>query len=487
MLKSLHGRLALVLVLLLLAFGGAMFLITRHANELYHEEVSQKLSSSIAMYIRDHLPLMDRTGKPDPAQLDALFHMLMVVNPNVEAYLLDAQGQVRGHAQPDARLARRSVGLVPLQQFLNGARLPLRADDPKSPDATRIFSAAPLLANGQTTGYVYVVLTGEDRRDLAERLAGGYSLATLGVLLGGALLLAMVVGVGLFMALTRPLRALTAEVDALAHAAPSGSTDSVASARDEISRLTQAFHAMATRISEQIQTIQQKDRQRRDMVAAVSHDLRTPLTSLRGYLDLLERKLDKLAEADRLRYVSVAARQCRKLCRLSDELFQLAKLECDEVQAIVEPFPLLDLVQDVVQKFELIAQQRGVRLHAQVQPGAEQVRADIGLIERVLVNLLDNALRHTQQGGAVNIRADRDGTRVSVRVSDTGEGIAPDLLARLFDRDFLAARRDPARPWGGLGLAIAQRILRLHDTDIQVQSAHGRGAEFRFYLPLAAC
>lgn len=243
---------------------------------------------------------------------------------------------------------------------------------------------------------------------------------------------------------------------------------------------------MATRISEQIQTIQRKDRQRRDMVAAVSHDLRTPLTSLRGYLDLLERKLDKLAEADRLRYVSVAARQCRKLCRLSDELFQLAKLECDEVQANVEPFPLLDLVQDVVQKFELIAQQCGVSLRAQVQPGAEQVRADIGLIERVLVNLLDNALRHTQQGGEVHIRADREGARVSVRVSDTGEGIAPDLLARLFDRDFLATRRDPARPWGGLGLAIARRILRLHDTDIQVQSAHGRGAEFRFYLPLAA-
>lgn len=207
MLNSLHGRLAAGLVMLLLAFGGAMFFITRHANELYHEEISQKLSGSIAMYIRDHLPLIDRTGAPDPAQLDALFHMLMVVNPNVEAYLLDAQGQVRGHAQPNAKLVRQSVGLVPLQQFLDGARLPLRADDPKSPDATRIFSVAPLVANGQTTGYVYVVLTGEDRRNLAERLAGGYSLATLGVLLGGALLLAIVVGMGLFRVLTRPLRA----------------------------------------------------------------------------------------------------------------------------------------------------------------------------------------------------------------------------------------------------------------------------------------
>lgn len=486
MVSSLHGRLAMALVTLLLVFGGAMLLITRHANEQYHEEISQKLSSSIAMYIRDHLPLVDRTGAPDPAQLEALFHMLMVVNPNVEAYLLDAQGRVRGHAQPDARLQRQSVSLAPLQQFLAGARLPLRADDPKSPDATRIFSVAPLLANDQTTGYVYVVLTGEDRRDLAEQLAGGYSLATLAALLGGALLLAMGAGVGLFRALTRPLRALIVEVDALAHSVQSDDPVGRAPVRDEISRLAQAFHAMATRINEQIQTIQQKDRQRRDMVMAVSHDLRTPLTSLRGYLDLLERKLDRLTEADRLRYVGVAARQCRKLCRLSDELFQLAKLECDEVQAIVEPFPLLDLVQDVVQKFELIAQQRGVSLRAEVQPDAERVRADIGLIERVLVNLLDNALRHTQQGGEVHIRADRDGARVRVQVRDTGEGMTPDLLARLFEQDFLATHRDPARPWGGLGLASARRILRLHDTDIQVQSAQGQGAEFRFHLPLAA-
>ncbi len=485
MVNSLHGRLTMVLVMLLLVFGGVMLLITRHANELYHEEISQKFSSSIAMYIRDHLPLVDRTGAPDPAQLEALFHMLMVVNPNVEAYLLDAQGLVRGHAQPDAKVLRQSVSLAPLQRFLAGARLPLRADDPKSPDATRIFSVAPLLANGQTTGYVYVVLTGEDRRDLAEQLAGGYSLATLGALLGGALLLAMGAGVGLFKALTRPLRALTVEVDALAHSVQSGDPLGRVPVRDEISRLAQAFNAMATRISEQIQTIVQKDRQRRDMVMAVSHDLRTPLTSLRGYLDLLERKLDSLTEADRQRYVGVAARQCRKLCRLSDELFQLAKLECDEVQANVEPFPLLDLVQDVVQKFELIAQQRGVSLRAEVQPDAERVRADIGLIERVLVNLLDNALRHTQQGGEVHIRADRDGERVRVQVRDSGEGMTPDLLARLFDQDFLTTHRDPARPWGGLGLAIARRILRLHDTDIQVQSAQGQGAEFRFHLQLA--
>ena len=485
MLNSLHNRLALGLALLLLVFGGAQYFITRHAGELYYEEITQKLSGSLAMYIRDHLPLTDATSAPDPAHLKALFHMLMVVNPNVEVYLLDAQGSIRGRAQPDAKLIRKTVGLAPIQSFLNGARLPLRADDPKSADTARVFSAAPITTNGKITGYVYVVLAGEDRRNLAEQLAGGYSLAALGGMLVGAMVLAMLVGFGLFFVLTRPLRALTVEVDALAHAAHADTQPDALPARDEISRLTHAFHAMAKRIGEQIETIQHKDRQRRDMMMAVSHDLRTPLTSLRGYLDLLERKLDSLAQTDRLRYVSVAARQCRKLCRLSDELFQLAKLECDEVQANIEPFPLLDLIQDVVQKFELMAKNRGVHLHAEVHPEAGQVSADIGLIERVMVNLLDNALRHTQQGGAVHIQADREGSRVSVRVADTGEGIDPLALPRLFDRDYLAGRRDPARPWGGLGLAIARRILRLHGSDMSVESQKGQGAAFSFHLSLA--
>jgi len=482
MTNTLHSRLALALAVLLLVFGSALYFITRHASELYHEEITQRLSASVAMYIRDHLPLTDAAGAPDPAGMRALFNMLMVVNPNVEAYLLDARGRVIGYAQPDTRLARTTVNLAPLRAFMAGARLPLRADDPKSADAARIFSVAPLMRNGATAGYVYVVLTGEDRRNLAEQLASGYSLAALGGMLGAALLLAMLAGFGLFFILTRPLRALTAEVDALAGA---DTASAAPPARDEIGRLAQAFHAMATRIGEQIRTIQHKDKQRRDMVAAVSHDLRTPLTSLRGYLDLLERKLDTLSETDRLRYVGVATRQCRKLCRLSDELFQLAKLECDEVQANVEAFPLLDLIQDVVQKFELIANHRGVRLTAEVQPEAGQVRADIGLIERVLVNLLDNALRHTPQGGSVHIQAGRDGGRVSVRVADSGAGIAADVLPHVFDRDYLAANRDPARPWGGLGLAIARRILRLHDSDMQVESRQGQGAVFTFHLPLA--
>jgi signal transduction histidine kinase len=481
---SLYSRLALALALLLLAFGTALYFITRHTNALYQEEVTQKLSSSIAMYIRDHLPLADADlGVPQPARLHELFNMLMVVNPNVEAYWLDANGRVLGHAQPDVKLVRQRVDPAPLEQFIAGARLPLRADDPKSATAQHVFSVAPVERNGFTTGYVYVVLTGEDQRSLAEQVQGGYSLASFGMLLGCALVLALAGGLLLFFVITRRVRALTREVDALASVAGTP-VETPFVPRDEIDRLTQAFRFMARRIGEQIQTIQFKDRQRRDMVAAVSHDLRTPLTSLRGYLDTLERKLDSLDPAERTRYVGVAARQCHKLCGLSNQLFQLAKLECEEIRANPEPFLLADLVQDVMQKFELMAGNQDVRLLTEVAPDANQVRADIGLIERVLVNLLDNALRHTPKGGSVGIQVSRDAANACIRVVDTGTGIDADILPRLFDRTYLDERRSQAHPWGGLGLAIARRILLLHGSDMTVESQPGRGAAFAFRLPL---
>jgi signal transduction histidine kinase len=481
---SLYSRLALALALLLLAFGIAQYFITRHTNTQYQEEVTQRLSSSIAMYVRDHLPPASPAQLvPEPARLLELFNMLMVVNPNVEAYWLDADGRVLGHAQPDARLARYQVDTAPLKQFLSGARLPLRADDPKSETAQHVFSVAPLVSNGYTTGYVYVVLTGEDHRSLAEQVQSGYSLASFGMLLGGVLVLALSGGLLLFYVITRRLRALTREVDNLASAADT-SIETRLTAQDEINRLIQAFRFMAQRIGEQIKTIQHKDRQRRDMVAAVSHDLRTPLTSLRGYLDTLERKLDTLDAGERTRYVSVAARQCHKLCDLSEQLFQLAKLECEEIRANPEPFLLADLVQDVMQKFELMAGGCEVRLLTEVAPDANQVNADIGLIERVLVNLLDNALRHTPQGGTVGIQVSRDATNACIRVVDTGTGIDADTLPRLFDRTYLDNHRSSARPWGGLGLAIARRILLLHGSDMTVESQPGRGATFAFHLPL---
>ncbi|GAA4344380.1 AAA family ATPase [Variovorax defluvii] len=223
---------------------------------------------------------------------------------------------------------------------------------------------------------------------------------------------------------------------------------------------------------------------RSELIANVSHDLRTPLAALRGYLEMLAGRGEELPAATRCSYAGIALRQSEHLATLVDELFELAKLDFKGVQLARETFRLPDLAGDVLQKFQLAADRQQVALRIEAAPGLPMVDADLGLVERVLDNLIGNALRHTPAGGTVSVLLRPQAGRALVCVADTGEGIADEALPFIFDR-FYRAGRDGARGGAGLGLAIAKRIVELHEGELQVQSSPGEGCRFSFDLPAA--
>jgi predicted ATPase/signal transduction histidine kinase len=234
---------------------------------------------------------------------------------------------------------------------------------------------------------------------------------------------------------------------------------------------------------------------RRDLIANVSHDLRTPLVSLRGYLEVMATKGDALPPPQRHLYLGVALRQSERLATLIDELFELAKLDFKGMTLDRERFSFAELASDVVQKFQLSAEGLGVTLRVEVPAGLPAVEADLGLVERVLENLIGNALKHTHAGGRVALRAAaRDGWVVA-EVCDSGRGIAPADLPHIFDR-FYRGREGGEAGQGrgtenggaggaGLGLAIARRIVELHGCKIGVASRPGEGTQLWFTLPVA--
>jgi signal transduction histidine kinase len=255
---------------------------------------------------------------------------------------------------------------------------------------------------------------------------------------------------------------------------------------DEIDRLSNAFLEMSERIVCQLQELAQVDERRRELLANVSHDLRTPLTSMQGYLETLLIHEGKLSPEENRSYLQVATRHCERLAKLVNELFELTKLEAREAKLEAEDFPLPELAQDVVQKFELKARQRDIRLAMGFDPDCPPVRADIGLIERVLENLIENALRHTPPGGDIHIHVAPAGDMVEMQVADTGEGIPAEQLAGVFDRYYQVDRGESgAAGAAGLGLAITRRIVELHGGSIKVESSVGEGATFIVRLPAA--
>ncbi|MCR6628629.1 MAG: HAMP domain-containing histidine kinase [Magnetospirillum sp.] len=378
------------------------------------------------------------------------------------------------------------MDLEPVRRLLAGAALPILGDDPRTSASRKVFRAAPVLMDDRQAGYVYVILEGEARHALATRLANDAVLRT--TLWISALVVLLGLGMGLlsFRLITRPLRTLAKAVrdfDANGEmAATLAPGTSLSRSGDEIDVLRAAFAQMGRRIGEQWRDLSRQDQQRRELIANISHDLRTPLTSLHGYLETLKLKGDALGAEERRRYLDIALEQSGKVGRLAQELFELARLESGLVQPEMETFSLPDLVQDVAQKFELVLAARRQTLDIDIPPSLPPVRADLGMIERVLTNLIDNAARHTPDGTHITVTLRPKGQAVEVEVADDGPGIPAALRAGLFTRASAFGR--DLRHSGGLGLVVVQRILALHGETVTAADEPGRGAVFRFDLPV---
>lgn len=477
----------MVLIGILISTGALYITITLYSAHLYQEQVDQRLNRALARNLVTQKGLSLRGGQYDKTPLKEIFDTYMAINPGIEVYLLDRAGRILAYSAPPGKVRRARVDLKPLSRFLsNDEILPIVGDDPRSPEGQKIFSVAPIGPATDPEGYLYVILGGEQLDSVAgllkTNMVGRLSVTTV----VASLALGLAFGLVLLHILTRRLRRL----DAVMATFQTGGFEDCSAAKlfpsnthDEVGRLGRTFQQMAERIAAQVQALKETDSLRRDLVANVSHDLRTPITSLHGYLETLLLKEATLNAAEKRRYIEVALKHSERLEQLVSELFELAKLDSGQTQPRSEAFSMGDLVQDVVMKFQLQAEGKGVALAAEMPVGLPLVSADIALIERVLENLLDNALRHTPPGGRVQVSLQHDGAGVLVEVADNGAGIDQRDLPHVFGRFYQARNaRGGGGGAGGLGLAIAKRILDLHGSPIRVASRPETGTCFAFQL-----
>jgi signal transduction histidine kinase len=255
---------------------------------------------------------------------------------------------------------------------------------------------------------------------------------------------------------------------------------------NEVAQLSQVYQHMAARIQLQIGQLRDNDSQRRELLAQLSHDLRTPLAALQGYLETLEMKVGQLSEADQTRFVQTALRNALLLKSLVDQIFELAHLESGQVTVDTETFPLAELLHDISAKFALRAKAQEVELLLPNPVRQIEVTTDIGKLERVLSNLIDNALRHTPSGGSVTIHIENiEQQRLAIHVKDTGCGIPEGDIPYIFEARYRASNATGEKhQHGGFGLAICQGLLGLLHSELHVESAENSGSDFWFELSL---
>ncbi|ADO49199.1 sensor histidine kinase [[Enterobacter] lignolyticus] len=485
---TLSQRLTLVFTAILLLCAAAACGVQLYSSSQYGNAMVQRLSAGLAQQIVRSEPLLDGGGQVNRQTLKTLFDRLMTLNPSVELYLISPEGQLLADAAPPGHLKRQRVDIAPLQTFLAGSVWPVYGDDPRSLDKQKVFSVAPIRLDGELRGYLYIILQGEELNALAD---AAWQKALWSALLWTLLLVALfglLAGMLVWFWVTRPVKQLTADVSGLEQ-------DSISAIKqlalqppepqpgNEVAVLRNTFIELARKIACQWDQLADSDRQRREFIANISHDLRTPLTSLLGYLETLSMKAETLSPEDNRQYLAIALRQGHKVRHLSQQLFELARLEHGGIKPQLERFAIGELIQDVAQKFDLTIETRQLHLQVDMPHSLPLINADVSMIERVVTNLLDNAVRHTPQGGTIRLRVWQENTQLQVEVADSGPGVEAAMREQLFQRPSALSQKASREARGGLGLLIVRRMLELHGGGIRLMDA-ASGACFRFFVPL---
>lgn len=486
--NKLIRKLSLTFLLLILLVGTTYILIAIYLGDKYFEETTQKLNSEIANHLihekfQNASPFLE-DGSVNKPLFGDIMHDMMAVNHGIEVYLLDTKGYllysvVLNH-NPNEPM--KQVDLGPVEEFIaTSGQKYIVGDDPLNPGSKKIFSAARFNEGGYE-GYIYIILAGQEFDAVTDslmasyfmRLGTGASIATL--------VFAVLIGLLAIWYLTKNLRDIIFTVqrfregDLKARVPDASKTD--------LSILAESFNGMADTIVENIDTIKSVDRLRRELIANVSHDLRTPLAVIQGYIETLQIKHDSLNEEEKLQYLDILQSSSEKLSHLVSQLFEYSKLEAKQVEPVKEPFLVSELAMDVYNKYQLLAEKKGITINLEVGDNLPLVFADISLVERAIQNLMDNALKFTPDKGTINLEMKSSSDNVEIIIHDSGPGIPESEQSYIFERYRKASTTGNSGGGVGLGLAIVKKIMDIHNSTIKVISKPDQGTTFQFWLPV---
>ncbi|MEO0570758.1 MAG: HAMP domain-containing sensor histidine kinase [Bacteroidota bacterium] len=481
-------KLMLAFISVLVLAGVGYTLSTIYFSNKHFNETNQRLHANLAQDLIDEKFLeqspIDSLGNVNKALFGDIMHDMMAVNRAIEVYLLDMEGNVQysvvlDHDNPEN--APTKVSLGPIQDFIAaGGADHVLGDDPRNPERQKVFSTAKFNKNGKE-GYIYIVLAGEEYVDVKNMLFGSYALK---VGLGASFLtlfFAGLLGVLSIWYLTKNLR----EINYAAQRFQQGDFEYRIKGKDktDLIGLATTYNNMAETILTDMDKIKSLEKLRRDLIANISHDLRTPLAIIQGYIETLQMKEKELTNEERNAYLNTINASGERLSKLISQLFEYSKLEANQIEPEKEPFLISELANDVHRNYQVLAKKKKIALHLNMAQQIPLVFADISLVERAIQNLMDNALKFTPEGGEVTVEIKPNKKDVEISIKDSGPGIDKENQQLVFER-YRQTKTGKEKEGAGLGLAIVRKIMELHNASIKVFSQPNEGTTFSFSLPI---
>jgi signal transduction histidine kinase len=341
---------------------------------------------------------------------------------------------------------------------------------------------SPIVVSGTQVGLVATPNGPPPIEVLLRELGPTLTWTGLGLLSAGSMMVALLI--------FRPARKRLQSLEEAARAVGEGRTAVRAdvSGGDEVTALAHTFNHMAGELEARTAALDASDTARRQLLADVSHELMTPLTAIRGYTQTLAMPNLTMDEATRGRYFDIVDRETYKLEAIIGDLLDLAKLEGGGSALMIEPVAVDDLFERIAERHDPILRARNIELVRSV-PEDLDLDADEQRLEQALQNVASNAVRHTPDGGRLELRGESVGDKVRITIRDTGPGIPPEHLPHVFDRFYKADASRTATgavSGSGLGLSIVRAIVERHGGTVTASNAPDGGAIFEFLLPASA-
>ena len=475
-------KLSIGLLFLLLLIGGIVGYISMYTTECFYDEANQKLNKELAKYTVDEVKTFDEDGNINSGEIMKLMHSMMAINPDVEVYLLDKAGKILKFVTlGEETVVRKTVDMGPIQKFIESdGEIHIDGDDPRSADGQKIFSAAPIIKDGEISAYYYIILASQERQAVLSAVVTKYVISIGGKLILTCLFVSLLMGLLYIWYLTKNLNPIMSTMEEFREGNYSAR---ISEDTNDFNDLARTYNKMAHEIESNITKIKSIDNFRKELIANISHDLKTPISIIRGYAEMLTLKKDELTEEEKLKYLNNINESTKRVTGLMHQLLELSKLENNQIELKEEPFSLPELASDLMSRFELLLKEKNIKFGFDIEENLPLAYGDIALVERVIQNLVDNAIKYSPMDSEIKIGLNKKQGGIEFVITDEGKGIDQKNINKIFNRYTTSNEVNKLDKSFGLGLAISKKILELHNSTIAVSSKLNIGTTFSFQLP----